>query len=72
MRARDILSDVCGEGLSANDPRLVKVLFDAVDALLECGQLTLTALGRSLPRDISDKHSIKCVTPAGTEDAILT
>ena len=61
MRAREILAEVCAEKLSANDPRLVKVLFDAVDALLECGQLTLTALGRSLPRDTSDKHSIKCV-----------
>ena len=61
MRAREILSDVCAEGLSANDPRLVKVLFDAVEALLECGRLTLTALGRSLPRDTSDKHSIKCI-----------
>jgi len=61
MRAREILSDVCADRLSANDPRLVKVLFDAVEALLECGRLTLTALGRSLPRGISDKHSIKCV-----------
>lgn len=34
-----------GDKLAGIDPRLVKLLFDAVEALLRCERLTLTDLG---------------------------
>jgi hypothetical protein len=61
MRAREILTEVFGAKLAGIDSRLVKLSFDAVEALLKCERLTLTDLGRALPRDCVRKHAIKCV-----------
>ena len=61
MRAREILDEALGEMLAEMDPRLVRGVFDAVESLLKCQRLTLTDLGRSLPRDCGRKHAVKCV-----------
>jgi len=37
------------------------LLFHAVEALLKCQRLTLTDLGRALPRDCMPRHAVKCV-----------
>lgn len=61
MRAREILSEIFVHRLAEIDPRLVRLLLDAVEALLTCQRLTLTDLGRALPRDCGRKHAVKCM-----------
>ena len=61
MRASDILLKAFSDMPEQLDPRLVRVLLDAAEALLDCHRLTLTDLGRSLPRDCGRKHAVKCI-----------
>ena len=61
MRASDILLKALGDMPEQLEPRLRRVLLDAAEALLNCHRLTLTDLGRSLPRDCGRKHAVKCM-----------
>ena len=61
MRASDILLEAFGDMPEQLDPRLVRLLLDTAEALLKCHRLTLTDLGRSLPRTCRRKHAVKCV-----------
>lgn len=43
------------------DKRLIRTLFDTVQTLAHCKQLSIIGLGRQLPRHTRVKHNIKCV-----------
>jgi len=61
MRACEILAEVLGDKLAGIDPRPGFLLFHAVEGLLKCQPLTLTDLGRALPRGCMPRHAVKCV-----------
>ncbi len=61
MRAARILRDELGSGLDFLHAKSAAALWRAVSGLMSGGQLWLTALGRSLPGDCSDKHRIKAI-----------
>lgn len=59
MRASTILQAQLREGAKIVHAKRWAALWRAVTGLLEGGQLWLTALGRSLPGETTDKHRIK-------------
>jgi hypothetical protein len=59
MRAREILRAELRDGAEIVHAKQWSALWRAVTGLLDQGQLWLTALGRALPGNTSDKHRIK-------------
>jgi hypothetical protein len=61
MRALQILQQRLGNALDFLHAKRTAAFWRAVEGLLKGHRLWLTALGRSLPGDCSDKHRIKAV-----------
>jgi hypothetical protein len=61
MRATSILQATLREGAEILHAKRWSALWRSVTGLCQDGQLWLTALGRSLPGDTTDKHRIKAV-----------
>jgi hypothetical protein len=61
MRAAKLLHDLFDDACQSIDKRLKKTLFTAADTLIQCKQLSIASLGRSLNRPIHVKHTIKCI-----------
>jgi hypothetical protein len=61
VRSVEILQSAIGENLSSIHPRRVAAVWRAVTGLIVGGTASLTALGRSLPGETSEKHRIKAV-----------
>ena len=61
MRVVTMVQRQLGEGISVVHAARRAALFAVVEALLRCGRIALTALGRSVATETSDKHGIKRV-----------
>jgi hypothetical protein len=61
MHAVKLLHALLDNACDSIDKRLRRTLFSAAEALTRCGQLSITALGRSLDSSAKVKHTIKCV-----------
>ncbi len=61
MHVGKLLHDLFDNACKTIDKRIVRTLFEAVEALTRCKQLTISSLGRSLNREAKVKHTIKCI-----------
>jgi hypothetical protein len=61
MRAAKLLHDLLDDASKSVDKRLRKILYETVESLIICKQLTIAGLGRSLNRKAKIKHNIKCI-----------
>lgn len=61
MHVVKLLHDLFDNACTSIDKRLRRALFDAVEALTRCKQLSIASIGRSLDRSAQIKHTIKCM-----------
>ena len=61
MREKRLLHNLFDIASLKIDNRISKILFDAVEALVKCKQLSIFGLGRALGRQSKVKHNIKCI-----------
>jgi hypothetical protein len=61
MHVTKLLHKFLGKSCKKIDKRLLRLLFESVETLTHCKQLSIFGLGRSLQRPIKVKHAIKCI-----------
>lgn len=61
MHVTELLHKLIGKSCQTIDKRITRTLFEAVETLIHCKQLSIAALGRSLDRVTYVKHTIKCM-----------